>query len=106
MGAVRCRIHGHQVAGPMACRHLCGDVWAGETIRPFQEFTGDFFNDGKMVRNVVLCMDCVVKLGVSEQASLNSQILESADPAPVCPECWRTLPTSIRSSRSADDRGR
>jgi hypothetical protein len=49
MGAVRCTIHGHQVGGPMACRHLSSDVWAGETTRPFQEFKADFFDDGTLV---------------------------------------------------------
>ena len=94
MGAVRCcTIHGHQVGGPMACRHLSSDVWAGETTRPFQEFKADFFDDGTLVLNVALCKDCVVKFGVSEQPALNSQILESTDPAPVCPECWRQLST-------------
>jgi hypothetical protein len=95
MGAVRCGIHGHQAGGPMTCRHLSGDVWSGENIRPFQEFTGDFFDDGKMVLRVALCTDCVVIFCASEQVALDSQILESVDPVPVCAECWRTLCTSM-----------
>jgi hypothetical protein len=91
MGAVRCTIHGHQIGGPMACRHLSNDVWGGKITRPFQEFKGDFFDDGAMVVPVVLCTDCVAGFCASDQVALNSQILEPADPVPVCPECWRKL---------------
>jgi hypothetical protein len=43
MGAVRRKIHGHQIGGPMACRYLSADVWEGATTRPYQEFRGEFF---------------------------------------------------------------
>jgi hypothetical protein len=79
----------------MTCCHLSGDVRGREALRPFQEFTGDCFDDGSVVLNVALCTDCVVKFCVADQVALNSQTLECADPAPVCPECWRTLSTSI-----------
>jgi hypothetical protein len=91
MGAVRCTIHGHQIGEPMACRHLSADVWGGVTTRPFQEFRGDFFDDGTVLLNVALCTDCVARFCVSARVAVDSRILESADPVPLCPECWRKL---------------
>ena len=57
MSAVRCPVHGHEIGGPMACGHLNADVWGGATTRPFQEFPGDFFDDGTLVLTVALCTE-------------------------------------------------
>jgi hypothetical protein len=89
MSAVLCNIHGDQRGGPQACRHLRVGIREGAPIRAFQEFRGDFFDDGALVLDVVLCAECVATLPVSAQGTLDSRILESLDLVPVCPKCWR-----------------
>ena len=61
MGAVRCSIHGHQIRGPMTCRHLSADIWGGVTTRRFREYRGDFFDVGTMVLEVAICIDWVAR---------------------------------------------
>jgi hypothetical protein len=101
MGAVRCSSHGHQIGGPMACRHLSADIWGGVATRPFRECHGDFFDDGTMMLDVAICMDCVARFSIPAGSVANSQILQSIDPVPVCPECWHKL--SMQRSDPGND---
>jgi hypothetical protein len=101
MGAVRCSIHAHQIGGPMACRHLSADIWGRVTTRPFHEYRGDFLDDGTVMLDVAICLDCAARLSVPEQGVVSSRIFESIDPVPVCSECWHTL--SRQGSDPGDD---
>ena len=89
MGAVRCQIHGHQIGGPLTCRHIAADIWAATPTRPFQNFKGDLFDDGVAVFDLALCVSCVTELSPPTTGALEARRCEKADPMPVCLLCWR-----------------
>jgi hypothetical protein len=83
-----CLRHGYQKGCPLACRHISGDLRSGSALRPYRQVKGDFLDDGSLVFELVLCTDCVERLGVGDLLSVGSRIFDAADPVPVCRLCF------------------
>ena len=98
MGAVRCTIHGHQLAGLMACRHISADIWGVVPVREFQVFRADLFGEATVVMDLALCADCTSRFGPFANGEVDTKLCEQIDPLPVCPVCWHDVARSSRQT--------
>ena len=106
MTAVRCSRHGRRTGGTLVCRHIASELHSASTLRPHRQVKGDLFDDGHTLP-LVLCLDCVEHLGVGDQVTVSSQVVEAAGPFPVCRMCFdELLKLSATADASSNSRSR
>jgi Trk K+ transport system NAD-binding subunit len=89
MGAVQCQFHGHQLGGPLGCKHLARDLSSQVAVRPYRQLRSDFLDDGSVVLDVAFCAQCLSTLGLDKADTVSAATLGSENMVPLCPQCWR-----------------
>jgi hypothetical protein len=88
VGAVQCKKHGLNVAGPFCCDHVRKAVTFSMPFIPFGVYRADILGDGTLIARHMLCSECASKYGLSVDVVVTEEVWDNDERFPyVCPVC-------------------